>query len=284
MHQIPARPYWGTAGHISAREGPGSMKGDSTGTSSLQASLVPESQSGKGSSNPAPGSTQDHWKSNPTSESTVQTLPELWHSGPYPPPSGADHFPNALFWQWVKWCLTWKGNMPRVCLHKEKWECARGGGVFSPDFFCGLLDGKQFTDMKMDGFSCCFSLWHHAAGTCIQGNSRFLPKAIYIWISSHFHFNLETGIEPMTCMKNNKFIIIISRYFVFIRKQQAAGAKEFCLSFLPSLSHFTRHGAQGLPWQKPSTHFHCFCVTTTVFFQSDFLFWQSFWVGFPLYS
>lgn len=96
MHQIPARPYWGTAGHISAREGPGSMKGDSTGTSSLQASLVPESQSGKGSSNPAPGSTQDHWKSNPTSESMVQTLPELWHSGPCPPPSGADHFPNAL--------------------------------------------------------------------------------------------------------------------------------------------------------------------------------------------
>lgn len=26
------------------------------------------------------------------------------------------------------------------------------------------LDGKQASDMKMDGSSCCFSLWHHAAG------------------------------------------------------------------------------------------------------------------------
>lgn len=46
-----------------------------------------------------------------------------------------------------------------------------------------------------------------------KGNSWFLHKAIYIWISSHFHFNFETGIEPIVCMKTNVFITIISTFF-----------------------------------------------------------------------
>lgn len=47
---------------------------------------------------------------------------------------------------------------------------------------------------------------------CPRGNSGLLPRAIYIWISSHFHFHLETGTEPIVLMKNNIFIMIISTF------------------------------------------------------------------------
>lgn len=90
---------------------------------------------------------------------------------------------------------------------------------------------------------------------CPRGNSGLLPRAIYIWISSHFHFHLETGTEPIVLMKNNIFIMIISTfkkkkciinfrtlsYSYMVRRNQClnkfncykvAGAKEFCPSFL----------------------------------------------------
>lgn len=66
--------------------------------------------------------------------------------------------------------------MPRVCLHKEKWECAHGGGMFSPDFFCGLLDGKQFTDIKMDSFSCCLAYGIMQLEPAFRETADFYPK------------------------------------------------------------------------------------------------------------
>lgn len=63
-------------------------------------------------------------------------------------------------------CLTRAGNVSTVCLFKEEWERLCGPGMVSPDFSVDSSrpDGKQPLDMEVDGFSCSFSLWHHAAG------------------------------------------------------------------------------------------------------------------------
>lgn len=123
-------------------------------------------------------------------------------------------------WQPARWhgwqCLAWGDNVPSIGLHRDYWECLGRRSLswlslWAPTL---LMENKPpmwkwmspgavlaYGTMQLDG--------------CPKGNSWVFHKAIYIWISSHIHFNFATGIEPIVCMKNNAFIMIISTTFFF---------------------------------------------------------------------
>ena len=150
---------------------------------------------------------------------------------PCPPPSGADPVPNALSGSGISSASHGKGMCPEFAYTRrngnvhmeEEWPLL----IFSVD---SLMENNSLT-------------WKWMASLAVltygimQLEPVFLPKAIYIWISSDFHFNLETGIEPMVCMRNNKFIIFISRYFIFVRKWQGPRSPASHSSPLWAVSH-----------------------------------------------